>query len=298
MARPEFEEKEYEVAFAVELGQSMTYVRSSGQVLEKVVGYDAATNPAAQHEVWRMLRLRRPPGIRLVVPLWAPGKLPPQDRLPASAVSLLLQYKRPEFMVGPNASQWRLWGQPYYRFTRTGHQQRILVRLERHLGGRAMVRYAAAAFHLRGELEQHMIQSAVIRNSGFVEPRGLGSHSVWTYLGPGIVGRANPDGEPIRFETFEDLFTDHGEPTISRADLVENDEDRLDAHLALLGAVAREREPSLRIPIERWLRAAAAAEIQLSATTKRRIADIASITTLMHRIGGSWHLVAPPGSSS
>lgn len=68
----EFEEKQYECAFNVELGASGP-VFASGQVLEKLTGYDTVADPGSSHVLWRILAIPRPPGIRLVPDHWSPA---------------------------------------------------------------------------------------------------------------------------------------------------------------------------------------------------------------------------------
>jgi hypothetical protein len=65
VARAEFEEKEYEIAFTIELAADRGIVFSSGQVLEKVVGYDVASDPSPNHLIWELLQVPRPEGLRL-----------------------------------------------------------------------------------------------------------------------------------------------------------------------------------------------------------------------------------------
>lgn len=75
MPRAEFEEKEYEMAFNIELAAGGGAVFSSGQVLEKIVGYDAAGAPDRDHAVWQILSVPRPKGLRLVQTHWRPGDM-------------------------------------------------------------------------------------------------------------------------------------------------------------------------------------------------------------------------------
>jgi len=150
--------------------------------------------------------LPRPTGVRLMPSLWSPGHLPRADQLPATPVTLILQFKRPEYLFGATARQWRFWDQPYFRFGRESEQQRVLYALERKVGNDALVRYAAPAFWRRGELEAAHLRAEVVEQSGFVSPSRLARHRWWTYLRPGIDGRANPGGGPARFEASADLF--------------------------------------------------------------------------------------------
>jgi hypothetical protein len=301
MARAEFEEKEYELAFSIELGAGHGPIFSSGQVLEKVLGYDAATHPERDSVIWRLLQVRRPQGLRLVQPMWSPGAMPPILRLPAHPVSLLLQYKRPDHMVGPSAAQWNLWGRPYFRFARADRQHRILSRLERKLRGEALVRYAAPAFATRAELEYHHLRRTVIERSGFVAPMRIGRHRVWTYESPGNHGLPNPRGRSALFETFQDLYGEVRRMTEpvpeTRSDIVPYRTDQLWAHLVALGAAARYRNPTLRAKVHQWLDRAIDEDVPTDTETLRRVGDIASITTLMAQINGTWHLIADPGET-
>ena len=84
----EFEEKEYEVAADIELARNPDKfgprLFSSGQVLEKILGYEAAADPWAGHRVWIVLGIPRPKGIRLLPPFWHPGEEPQMENFLAS----------------------------------------------------------------------------------------------------------------------------------------------------------------------------------------------------------------------
>lgn len=155
----EFEEKQYEIAAAIELAASKKYghVFSSGQVLEKILGYDAATDPDEDHPIWTIIRAPRPPGVRLVPRFWLPGVAPPIERLPRYPVSLIFQYKRPTYLSGASAKQWHMRKCPYYRFERSEDQQIVLRRFERAVIADVVVRYAAPAFWQYSDLEYHQL---------------------------------------------------------------------------------------------------------------------------------------------
>jgi hypothetical protein len=247
MPRAEFEEKEFEQAALVELangGNTKTHgaVFSAGQVLERVVGYDAATAPARHSAIWQLLEVPRPAGLRLVSEFWPVARQPAAERLPATPVSLILQFKRPEYLVGHRAAQWGLWRQPFFRFMRKHHQHEVLVHLERRLGEGALVRYAAPAFWRRAELEGAHLGREILVRTGFAAPTDFGRHRVWSYVRPGIDGRGNPTGRHKPFTTFERLIADAFIPDGSSTDLIPARS--LDDHLMLLGEVARERRPT------------------------------------------------------
>lgn len=291
MPNAEFWEKEFETAFTIELAGRGGYVLSSSQVIERIVGYDAAAHPHATNVIWQILNVPRPRGLRLVEPHWRPGRLPVGAHLPSKPISLILQYKRPEYLYGARAKQWSLWHAPYYRFTRSRTQHRILRRLEKRLGSDALVRYVAPAFWTRADYEYRHIVRQVIAGSGFVSPQQLGAHWVWTYRQPGTDGLPNPRGTPMRFESFSDLAAHFYELTETSQALVRfEDPDLLRAHVERMGEAARYRNPTIKQKTVRWLAAARATDIPVSDETLEQIADVAAFTTLTAQIDASWHV--------
>jgi hypothetical protein len=294
MTWAQFEEKEYEVAADIELAGSPSGwgpVFSSGQVLEAIVGYDAAAHPPPTHPLWRVLNAQRPPGIVLVPAHWAPGSRPPASQLPSSLVSLIVQYKRPEWMVGPTAPQWKLWGRPYFRFTIQARQQSVLLRLQQQLRQYAVVRYAGPAFWHRGHFEAALLRRSVLIESGFVGPDVMAGHRVWSYVQPGTFGRANPARTRHRFEDLSDLRLRVSEPTKATGREIEKPGDLFD-HLRRIGAAARNRQPVLRVALSRWQRVLDREELALSKQQRQAVVDLASLVSLLHARGGSWHLLS------
>jgi hypothetical protein len=294
VAWAEFEEKEYEVAADLELAAGPAGFRavfSAGQVLESIVGYDVAADPSQDHPIWNLLNVARPPGVVLVPGHWAPGVSPSAKQLPGNPISLIFQYKRPEWMVGPSAGQWKLWRQPYLRFTIRPRQQALLLRLQQKLSSQAVVRYVSPAFWRRGDFEAALLRRQILGKSGFVGPDALAGHRAWTYLQPGSVGRANPSPARRTFEDLSGLRTRLAEPSkATRHEIVKRGTGLLD-HLALLGAAAREREPRLRSGLEHWDRLLARDGI-LSPPQRAAVLDLASVVSLTTRAGLSWYLLA------
>lgn len=295
MAWAEFEEKEYETAAFGELTRpnatGPSFAFSAGQVLEKVVGYDAAAAPSPQHVVWRILQAPRPLGVRLLPSMWAPGLPPADNQLPRTPVTLILQFKRPEYLYGATAGQWRFWHQPYFRFARQNEQQRVLTTLERNAGDDALVRYAAPAFWQRGQLEAAHLRGEVIQGSGFVSPSRLARHRWWTYLAPGIDGRANPAGASARFEGPQDLFASLLDRPRRSTDLVPSE--ALGEHVRRVGVAAgRAARVSLRRGVERWQSDLREREPELASETVRRLGALAMLSSVIASVEATWLIVA------
>jgi hypothetical protein len=206
VAWAEFVEREYELAANIELANSGTMFHTPAQILEEILGYDVALDPR-DPLIWTLLQEAAPPGVFLMPNLWLGDPVAPAD-LPSFHVSLLLQYKRPQHMVGSNARQWSHWGRPYYRISTDDWQHRTLLALESALVDEAVVRYAAPSFHERRRFEDLHRARSVLQQSVFVGPGVIGtSHSVWTYDRPGIAGYANPEPEIVDLDDFDSLVS-------------------------------------------------------------------------------------------
>lgn len=288
MARAQFEEKEYETAANAELGAG-GFLMSPGQVLEELVGYDAVAAPVATHVIWQLLNLPRPVGVRLIPRLWHAARRPPAARLPTHPISLVIQYKRPEYLRGARAAQWHLWNEPYYRFLRSERQHNVLRRLDRLLEHDAVVRYAAPAFWRFAELEAAVVTRQVLSLTGFVRPTHMHSHRVWTYARPGSVGRANPSGRRVLFETLEQLVRlPNSGGHVPMPEPSATPVERLSDHLQVVAGAAREREPRLRRDVDEWVKSVRRRDLILSPAGLRRIADLATITSLTAEVGAFW----------
>ena len=294
MVRAEFPERSYEISYNTELSTGAggsPFLFTPSQLLEKVIGFDGARDPDALHEVWRALNVPRPSGVVLTPHHWSgsPLGIPTREGLSGSVVSLILQFKRPEYMVGRLAAQWNLWGAPDFRFERDRQQHAVLKRLEVGLAGQAIVRYASPAFHTLDHLEAAQRSRTVIQQSGHVAPATLGSHTVWTYQTPGANGRGNPEGHPRRFEAFEEIFAAREVDELLAVSSAVAKVDAPEHHLQDLARVAAMREPVLRARVETWRGRLLAAGI-----SRRLIAplsEFATVQSLLHRVGASWWLV-------
>lgn len=296
MVRAQFEEKEYEIAFSVEMGNSTqpTPIFSSGVVAEKVLGYDAAADPKHLHTIWRLLNIERPAGVTLFPHFWRMGQEPPLDRLPGVPISIILQYKRPEYLRGGKAKQWSRWHSPYFRFSRSMEQHSILRRIESKLGQEVVVRYAAPAFHTRGEYENAVLQRKILEQTGFVSPTLLGNHKVWTYNQPGNAGFGNPSGRWQRFDAVENLFQDllssASDPLLRGITSAVAIPQNFDSHLSNLVAATTFRRPQIRALISGWEQSILAGDLNLDRLLIQRVLQIATVQSTLRKLGASWHM--------
>lgn len=140
----EFEEKEFEGPLNGQLGLGGP-LWSPGQVLEQLVGFDAAML-TIDAVFWASQGFAAPPLGAVVLPAWWPGffsRLAVRIRRPPPfRMNVFLQYKRPEHLSHSNASEWTLWKASYYRFWITSHQQLALVACATALGNSGLVAYA------------------------------------------------------------------------------------------------------------------------------------------------------------
>ncbi|MGC4943755.1 hypothetical protein [Kribbella sp. DT2] len=294
MTKAEFEEKQYESAFNIELAgghHGWGDLFSAGQVLEKILGFDGAGDAEVEHRVWQVLKVPRPTGLILLPEHWEAGKQPPPDRLPIRPVSVVLQYKRPEYLIGNRAAQWTQWGRPYYRIRRESAQHSVLKHLEQSLVDGAIVRYAAPAFWKHTELEAHRWQRTVLPNSGFVAPSVLGSHKVWTYEQPGTDGFPNPDGPWQPFESVDSLSVllqqVHPDVRPGQLELA----DQFGPHLRQLADALTYRRPRLRSPLATWEASLRnASQLDLPIGIRQQLILYATVQSTLHQIGASWHL--------
>jgi len=295
MGKAEFEEKQYEVAFLQELAGGagpFGLVFSSGQVLEKIVGYDAAAAPDASNIVWRLLKVPRPAGVRLTPTHWPTGARPSAAQLPTTPVSLILQFKRPERLRTANALQWSFWHRPYFRFAVRQRQQTVLSRLERRLGRQALVRYAAPAFATFADLEAAQFARTTVATSGFVKPAALVRHHVWTYREPGTTGRANPRARPRVFESVTDLIRSLSVFDAQPSSLVVSDP--LGDHVRGVAALMSRDQPAIRRAVATWRRNVSLADLGLAASTLDNVASVATITTALAAIDAVWLVIGRP----
>jgi hypothetical protein len=297
MASGRFEEKEYESHASDELNASWLWLRSGywpvGQVLEGVLGFDAGFDPA-KREIWRLLRMPRPRGITVTPAHWfgSPSGLPCVPDLSCQRVSLFVNFKRPESYKRKGR---KLFGTPYFRFSVRNrspapNQHAILTALATNIGENfAVVRYAAAAFQLRSELESLRATRDVLSNSCFVSPLSIPApHTAWAYQGPGLLGAPNPDGPSETVETVDGLV---------RTAVRDREPTDLGRHLSVIAEAAGETLPRrTRASIDQWVAEAARSTETSDFPTDYagRLRDLVTISTAITRAGAAWVHIARP----
>ena len=206
----EFEEKEFEAPLYNQLSCGNNLVWSPGQVFEEHIGVDHAvflSDPgmwrffgnagpfrgAFLHRyeweyIWRHRRERR--------------------RLPNFRLNLFLQAKRSHYYscrprhLRPHLERCSCW-----RFDVEPTQQEALERVADRLNNRAIVCYAAPAFHRLSQLYAHTVKGTIVPNSTFPEAKKLSGHRSFYYTKPGGSGITNDDPEIIEGAGLEDLLS-------------------------------------------------------------------------------------------
>ena len=204
----EFEEKTYEGYFNKELFERADFYFVPGQVEESKLGFDALFGypKLFLSEIFYMRRRR----FELLVglsgsDLGALGEELNREIGPISA-NLFMQYKRSEFMSGTTAAQRSYWKEPYFRFKLYARQQLLLEKISAKARGRALVVYAAPAFHKRGELFRFARDEQIVEKSNIVSADRLKGHKTFSFKKPGNVGYANSEPEEIESPSFETML--------------------------------------------------------------------------------------------
>ncbi|MEN9284538.1 MAG: hypothetical protein RLZZ179_2031 [Verrucomicrobiota bacterium] len=205
MKPAEFEEKDFEGPLYRELLCVNHRIATPGQVFENAFGIDALME--ADHPLfWDIFGYSDVPrGIFLNHYRWGWvwRRYGGNRTLPTFQVNLLIQAKRPDHLLGKNSSLARngIKGS-YWRFGIRAHQQVLLEQLERRLRNRALVVYAAPAFHELNSLYNHTANQTIVENSSFVRPSRMADHHHWNYERAGSVGVATSKPEAINDADF------------------------------------------------------------------------------------------------
>src|SRR4051812_10052329 len=183
----EFEEREFEAPLYNQLENGTAQVWSPGQVFENYVGIDRAlflSDPA----LWQLFGASTPPvGAFLnrmdLEFLW---RRRPRRPLPSFRLNLFIQAKRSYFHEPvPKTLRSELKKERCWRFDINSDQQAALGTLGTSLGNRAVVCYAAPAFHRLIQLYAHTSRGSIVAASTFPLAERLTGHTAFYYWEPG-----------------------------------------------------------------------------------------------------------------
>lgn len=203
----DFEEKTYESYFNNELDSKSSVYFPPGQVLEGLLGFDAASN-SNNRRLWR----------KLGYPFWF---FPPFagvslldmahvleqkldhfiDKIPNIKANILLQYKRPEYITTSRGKEWHHWQAEYFRYHIYPSQHQILSKIEQSFGDKALVLYASPAIKSMTDLVNLKKNRKIIDNSNFQKSSKLNNHSKNTYTRAGTHSIAC--SEPEKLENID-----------------------------------------------------------------------------------------------
>jgi hypothetical protein len=203
----QFKEKTYESYFGKELARFSSF--APDQVDEYFLGFDEAfflpwLSRGRRFGLWRTM-----PGISLHELNYIAQDI--SDHLPPFRLNFFVQYKRPEFVVGPRGKQRSEWGCPYYRYAINQNQQKTLEKLHINTKGRAAVLYAAPAFWTNQSLFDFAGRKAIIDNSNVASADRLINHKCYTYIAPGNIGKAHSKTENIESPRLEEIYKNRRE---------------------------------------------------------------------------------------
>lgn len=200
MEPAEFEEREYEAPLYNQLERGNRRVWAPGQVFEGHVGLDYALF-AVQEWIFRLHgRGSYLPGAILQQYVWPQHWFVRRQgrQLPNFRLNLFIQAKRPWWgLRAPKGFRQFGFKGPYWKFRIRESQQKSLDAVARKLNKRALVVYAAPAFHEYRDLWRYTQNGRLPRKSTFPSVRNLTGHLAWYYNAPGAKGVANPEPKSI-----------------------------------------------------------------------------------------------------
>jgi hypothetical protein len=210
MIPADFEESEYRGPLYNQLERGNNLVWEPGQVFEKHIGIDRAayvTDPF----FWGLHGGGSPmSGVILVDYDWNyiwKERLKKKS-LPDFQLNLFLQAKRPQAGTRPRGKVKKAGiTSDYWKFEVTPHQQFALERMAENLNSKAVVCYAAPAFHTQAALYEHTKNQSIVQSSSFPPVLALKGHGAWYFERGGLSGVANPDFVHMEFEPLQTRIT-------------------------------------------------------------------------------------------
>jgi len=199
MKPAEFEEREYEAPLYNQLERGSHLVWAPGQVFEGRIGIDHGVFSADE---WLFRLHGYPsylPGAVLARYRWPRLWLRHRpDRFPTFRLNLFIQAKRSTWSRRPTkALKAKGISGLHWRFEINPRQQSALESVAAKLQRRALVVYAAPAFHEHRVLHVHASRGTLVQNSTFPSASSLRNHAAWNYTEPGASGVANADPTEI-----------------------------------------------------------------------------------------------------
>jgi hypothetical protein len=209
MKNAEFEEKDFEAALYQQLAQGSTHLWTPGQVFEHHFGIDAALKTANQFFLGAVGGSLLQRQLCLSHLKWgyvwrSYGK---KRGLPSFDTNALLQAKRPQHLQGKSSklSTHGICGQ-YWRFHLDDNQQRLLERLSKKVGRRAVVCYACPAMNKWDELDKSIGDGSLAERCTYVVATQLAGHRTWCFDRPGAVGVACSEPVFVRGVPFLEMI--------------------------------------------------------------------------------------------
>jgi hypothetical protein len=205
----EFEEKTYEKYFGYELVRGRRISFSPGQCAENALGFDEAFD--VSHSLWIRYFRHLMTNSRSKMPGISHDQMDVlarefSDALPPFRFNLFVQFKRPQYVFGPNGAERADWQSAYYRYMISTDQQATLERLHSISAGRAAVVYASPALWTKADLFNAAKNRVVISQSNIISVDRLVGHGRFTYVAPGGNGKAYSEPVAIESPAIEQLI--------------------------------------------------------------------------------------------
>ncbi|OVE74486.1 hypothetical protein BVX94_00110 [bacterium B17] len=299
MQPAEFEEKEYEQPLYNQLLCGSNNLWAPGQVFESAFGIDAAIL-AENLTLWTMLGYQYPP-VGAVLNDYRWGfvwrKRGNKRPLPTFKVNLLIQAKRPDFLMGRSSyySHHGITGS-YWRFRIKSHQQRILEKVTHQLRSKAIVSYASPAFHTNASLFHHTHSGTIVDNSSFVHVARMSGHSEWVYDRPGSTGLACSQPSFVSGPDFWDQINNSFHKVKDEHD----PNDHLEAEKTLtmlsktvMGICNEEGEANNPLAMEFLMRIGQYQERASTLETRNQMVDhLVEFLLFVHLVGVNWFVIS------
>jgi len=234
-----FEEKTYESYFNNELDSKSSVYFPPGQVLEGLLGFDAAAN-SKNRALWR--HVGHPywfyphfSGVNLqdIAQELEEDFERISQSVPSIKTNLLFQYKRPSYITKANGKEWSHWNKKYYRYQIYEEQHKLLSKIDEAFGDMALVLYASPAINNLDDLVECKLQNKIIENSNFTKASELNNHSRNTYINSGTFSIAC--SEPERLESINLLYQLEASNTVNELNnkkFLLNTKDIITEHMA------------------------------------------------------------------